>query len=204
MWKKFRFSQFKKTFLKHHSFYMLWYHNKILCWLWRIWGISHPAPKLSQILSLILYRAQKLASANLPYFAQECKKTDGGTHSCLLRKGRQTALLFGQQSVMCRDPCGVHKNGKRGRLKPILDSPRERIRLFKVSDAASCLGVYHISPYMVHGKMMICKIAITPLCCSTSPYHFPAFPLNLQHSRLSVVPKIPLQDCPCPFPYSTW
>lgn len=63
-------------------------------------------------INLILYRAQKLASANLHYFAQQRKKIDGGTHSCLLSKGRQTVLLCGQQSIMCRDPRGVHNNGK--------------------------------------------------------------------------------------------
>lgn len=70
-------------------------------------------------INLILSRAQKLASASLPYFAQQCKKIDGGTHSCLLSKGRQTALLCEQQSIMCRDP-RVHNNGKWGRPKPIL------------------------------------------------------------------------------------
>jgi len=89
---------------------------------------------------------------------------DGRTHSCLLRKERQTALFIGQQSILCRDPRGVHNNGKWRRPKLILDSPRERIRLFKVSDTASRFGVYHISPYMLRGKM-ICKTVIPPLCC---------------------------------------
>lgn len=95
---------------------------------------------------------------------------------------------------MCRDPRGVHNNGTWGRTKPILDSPHERIRLFKVSDTASCAGVYHVSPYVLHGKMT-CKALIPPLCwwSLTSP-HFPAFLPNLQRSRLPTVPQICLQD----------
>ena len=120
---------------------------------------------------------------------------DGGTHRCLLRKGRQTVLLPGQQSIMCRDPRGVHINGKWGRPKPILDSPCERIRLFKVSDTASCFGVYHISPYMLHGKM-ICKTVIPPLCCKAGRVQPPhTSQLSLQTCSAPDSPLFPKSLC---------
>lgn len=69
---KLQISQFKMTFLKKTNIYFTWYYSKIKFYVDpEQLRNSHSTPTLSLILSLILYTAQKLASANIPAFAQE-------------------------------------------------------------------------------------------------------------------------------------
>lgn len=166
-----------------NTFYMMFHQNKVIHWSKK--NLRNFTSNSTTISEIKPYFAQSTENGFYQFvcLCPRGKKVHEGIQSFSLRKRRQTALLFGQQSIMCQYLCGDHSNSKRKRPKLILDSPHENISLFKASDMAPNFGVYHVSPCALHGQMIL-KITGTPPCGEFSLPRSPAFPLALQCSWL--------------------